>query len=357
MAAHFEPYLISDIRQETADCISVAFDIPDHLKERFAFKAGQNLTVRTIVNGKEIRRSYSLCSSPHENEWRIAIKKIEGGIFSGFAHQELHKGQGLDLLPPSGNFHLKLNADNKKNYVAFAAGSGITPVISQIKSILATEKNSRITLVYGNRTISSMIFREALESIKNLYMDRFTLIHVFSRTKTDAAIHQGRIDAEKCAWLFSHVIKLESVSDFLLCGPADMIFTVRDFLEEKGIGRNQVHFELFNAPSARAEVVNVSENAVKEKSAVTIHIDGIRMAFDLPYQGMAVLDGALAAGADLPFACKGGVCATCRARLLEGEVVMDSNYALEKDELDAGFILTCQSHPRSPKLVIDFDQK
>ena len=357
MAAHFEPYLISDIRQETADCVSVAFDIPDHLKQRFAFKAGQNLTVRTMVNGKEIRRSYSLCSSPHENEWRIAIKKIEGGIFSGFAHRHLQKGQRLDLLPPSGNFHLKLDAANKKNYVAFAAGSGITPVISQVKSILATEKDSRITLLYGNRSIGSMIFREALESLKNLYMDRFTVIHVFSRTKTDAAINQGRIDAEKCAWLFEHIIPLGTVSDFLLCGPAEMIFTVRDFLEEKGVGRNQIHFELFNAPTSKTETPITPENTGQEKSAVTIHIDGIRMAFDLPYQGMAILDGALAEGADLPFACKGGVCATCRARLIEGKVDMDSNYALEKDELDAGFILTCQSHPRSPKLVIDFDQK
>jgi ring-1,2-phenylacetyl-CoA epoxidase subunit PaaE len=357
VATHFHTVKVRHIKNETADCISVAFEIPDEQKKLFAYKAGQNLTVRTVVDGIEIRRSYSLCSSPLEKEWRIAIKKIPGGAFSGFAHGILKAGHPLEIMPPTGNFHTPLHAAHKKNYLAFAAGSGITPVISLIKTALVTEPQSSFTLVYGNRTLGSIIFREELEAIKNEFLERFTVIYVLSRTKTDAAINQGRIDAGKCELIFGHVLALESVDEFFLCGPAEMIFTVRDWLEEHGVENRKIHFELFNVPASPAKQIipGVSESFQGEKSQVTIRLDGIRFSFHLAYQGDAILDAALAQGADLPFACKGGVCATCRAKLIEGKVSMDSNYALEKEELDRGFILTCQSHPRTEKVVVDFD--
>jgi len=361
--SHFHKLTIEDIRPETADCVSIAFAVPLELKEAFRYQQGQNITLRTQIGGEEVRRSYSICSSPLENELRIAIKRVPGGLFSTFANEQLQRGQEVEVLPPSGKFYTELKSENRKNYLAFAAGSGITPVISLIKTTLAVEPESHFTLVYGNRRRPSIIFREQLEALKNRYVRRLAVHHILSRERMDIPLNQGRIDVTKCAELCPGLIDLSSVDEVFLCGPQEMIFTVSDWLQQQGVAKKNIHFELFHtlenppAGAAKSKVAATAGAEAKKVSEVTVRLDGVSHVFRLPYDGESVLNAALMEGADLPFACKGGVCCTCRAKLLEGEVEMDVNYALEADELAAGFILTCQSHPKTEKVVIDFDSK
>jgi ring-1,2-phenylacetyl-CoA epoxidase subunit PaaE len=358
MSVHFEKLNIKDIRKETADCVSVAFDVPEHLREQFQYKQGQYITLRSFIDNAEIRRSYSLCSSPLEQEWRVAIKKTPGGLFSTFANEHLQTGDVLEVMPPEGRFFTELQATQGKQYVTIAAGSGITPVISIIKTILLTEPHSTVTLVYGNRNRHSIIFREELEALKNKYMHRFRLIHVLSREITDANINTGRIDNNKCNELFTRMLTTKA-DEFFICGPEDMTLCVRDFLLEKGVDRKRVHIELFTAskPTKEKAPLQQQTNQDEPESKISIKLDGTTFHFDLAYDGENILDAALHHGADLPFSCKGGVCCTCRARLVEGEIEMEVNYALEPEEVEQGFILTCQAHPRSEKVVIDFDVK
>ena len=354
MAIHFHKLRVTNIRRETNDCVSIAFDIPGELKADFLFKQGQNITIKSTINGEEIRRSYSICSSPLDNELRVAVKKVASGAFSSFANHELKEDDVLDVLPPTGTFFTEVNITN---YVFFAAGSGITPVISIIKTILLSEPESNVTLVYGNRNVSSIIFKEELEALKDKHMQRFRIYHVLSRERTEAEINFGRIDAEKCNQ-FSRLIDFTSTDEFFICGPEKMIFAVKEFLEIKGVESNKIHFELFTTP-ARKNIKTYAD--VKEKkdegSEITVTSDGRSFNFKLDYDSNNILDAALAQGADLPFACKGGVCTTCKAKLIEGEVDMEVNYGLEPDEVKAGFILTCQSHPRSKRVMVDFDVK
>ena len=363
--SHFQKLVVEDIRRETADCVSIAFSVPPGLKEAFRYRQGQNITVRIHIGGEEVRRSYSICSSPLEEELRIAVKRVPGGLFSTFANEQLQTGQELEVLPPTGKFYTELKGGNRKNYLAFAAGSGITPVISLIKTTLAVEPESHFTLVYGNRHRPSIIFREQLEALKNRYVNRLALHHVLSREQMDIPLNQGRIDAEKCAEFCPRLIDLSTVDEVFLCGPQEMIFTVSEWLQQQGIAKKTIHFELFHplentaggAVGTGNRKYTAAADAAVGVSEVTVRLDGISHVFNLAFDGDSVLNAALMEGVDLPFACKGGVCCTCRAKLLEGQVEMDVNYALEADELEAGFILTCQSHPRSEKVVIDFDSK
>ena len=358
MALHFHTLTIKDVRQETADCVSVSFNIPPDLAGEFEYKHGQNLTLRKYFDGEEVRRSYSICTSPHDKELRIAIKKAYNGIFSNYANTSLKAGDELEVMPPSGNFYTKLDPSNKKNYVAFAAGSGITPVISIIKTTLASEPGSTFTLVYGNRTQSSIIFKDDLGEIKDRYMQRFSLFNVLSRETMEADINYGRIDQAKCFQL-QKVIDMKNVDEFFLCGPTEMIFNVKEFLESNGIDNKKIHFELFTTPvKQRTALYRPSEVKKDEDSSnITVKLDGRTFEFKLEFNSNNILDAALAQGADLPFACKGGVCCTCKAKLIEGKIEMEVNYGLEPDEVAAGYILTCQSHPRSDKVVVDFDVK
>lgn len=376
MASHFRTLQVNDIRHETSDCVSISFIIPPGLQDEFRYKQGQNITIKSLLGGEEIRRSYSICSSPLENELRIAVKRVPGGRFSAYANEQLQPGDELEVLAPTGKFYTELDRSHPKNYLAFAAGSGITPVLSLIKTTLATEPNSHFTLVYGNRYRSSIIFKEQLEGLKDLYMDRFALHHILSREKTDAPVNHGRINVEKCRELCEKLIGLQWTDEVFICGPEEMIFTVKDWLEQRGIDRKKIHFELFTTPerqeagepgslAGRRTGPKSGEYGAREEkdllegktSKVTIRLDGVSFDFDLPYDGEPILDAALREGADLPFACKGGVCCTCRARLTEGQVEMEVNYALEAEELVAGFILTCQSHPRTERVIVDFDVK
>jgi ring-1,2-phenylacetyl-CoA epoxidase subunit PaaE len=359
MSIHFQKLTVADIRRETADCVSVALAVPEDLKEVFRYKQGQYITLRTTIHGEDVRRSYSICSSPLDNELRVAVKKVDGGIFSTYANEQLQKGDTLEVMPPLGKFFTELDSEQSKKYVGFASGSGITPLLSIIKTTLRTEPKSEFTLVYGNRNRHSIIFKEALEGLKNLYMNRFRVIYILSREKTDSAINFGRIDADKCGALCEKTIDIHTTDAFFLCGPENMIFSVKDQLEQLGVDKKHIHFELFTTAGSKQSLVVSRESSVKTevKSKITIKLDGISFDFDLGFEGDAILDAALKNGADLPYACKGGVCCTCRAKLVEGEVDMDVNYGLEPEEIEQGFILTCQSHPRTEKVVVDFDIK
>lgn len=358
MALQFHRLIVKSVVKETPDCVSVAFEVPEGLKKEFAYTPGQNLTLRTWLNGdEEIRRSYSLCSSPLDNEWKVAIKKVPGGIFSTFANEQLKQLAVLEVMPPTGKFTIETNAENKKSYVAFAAGSGITPIISIIKTVLRTEPQSDFTLVYGNRNRTSIIFKEELEALKNKYMSRFRIIHVLSRELTDATINHGRIDAEKCNALFTKHIEIDA-DEFFICGPEGMIFCVRDYLKSRGVDENKIHFELFTSPNQKQTTRSSKQEIIEAhvpKSKVVIIRDGRQFEFELEYDSEAILDAAIHNGIDLPYSCKGGVCSTCSAKVTEGEVKMDVCYALEPEDVAKGFILTCQSHPKTERVVINFD--
>jgi ring-1,2-phenylacetyl-CoA epoxidase subunit PaaE len=360
MSIHFHRLRIKNIERETDQCVSVEFEIPESLSPAFQFKQGQSLTMRTALNGEEVRRTYSLCSSPLDNKWRVAIKKVEGGVFSSFANEDLKAGDELEVMEPVGKFYTELNPVHKKHYLAFAAGSGITPVISIIKTTLRTEPKSTFTLVYGNRSRNSIIFFEELEGLKNKFIDRFNLINILSRERTDSSINSGRIDIGKLTDL-EKLIDYKKMDEIFICGPEEMIFCIKNFLEQKGIPERKIHFELFttSGQKKKSEVGSQkSEVGGGPISRITVKLDGRSFDFDLSLNSdTTILDAALKQGADLPFACKGGMCCTCKARLIYGQVEMDVHWGLEHDEIEQGYILTCQSHPKTEKVVVDFDIK
>lgn len=358
MSIHFHRLTIREIKKETNECVSVLFEIPESLQKNFLFRHGQSLTMRTTLNKEEVRRTYSLCSSPLDHEWRVAIKKVDGGIFSCFANDVLKKGDVLEVMEPVGNFNTELDPSNHKKYLAIAAGSGITPVLSIIKTTLHTEPHSEFTLVYNNRSRASIIFFEELEALKNKFIDRFNLINVLSRERTDSTLNFGRVNKEKLIEL-EKLIDYKEFDDTFICGPEEMIFGVRDFLLEKGIAEKKIHFELFTSSSpARTKPREKSPVDDSKKSTITVKVDGRTFDMQIPLNSdLTILDAALQQGADLPYACKGGMCCTCKAKLLEGQVDMDVHWGLEEEEIDKGFILTCQSHPRTEKVVVDFDIK
>lgn len=357
---HFHTLAVKQIKKETDDCVSITFEVPEELRDTFRFKQGQSITLRTKVNGEEVRRTYSICSSPFDETLRVAVKKVEGGLFSSYANEQLQPGDYLDVMPPVGNFFTPLHPGQKKNYVGFAAGSGITPLLSLIKTTLLTEPQSSFTLVYGNRSKGGIIFKEELEALKDKFINRFRVYHILSREKTEAEINYGRIDRTKCEALFSKLIDLSSCDEFFLCGPEEMIFSVRDYLREKGVKKEHIHFELFTIPGQKKSTVDTAGNEKTEEgpqARISVKLDGIQFDFPLSFHGASILDAALKQGADLPYACKGGVCCTCKAKLVEGQVSMDENWGLEEEEVEKGFILTCQSHPTTEKVMVDFDIK
>lgn len=357
-ALRFYELKVSDIRQETPDCVSVALDVPADLKEVFAFKPGQYLTFRLGLAGQELRRSYSICTAPADRELRVAIKAVKGGKFSTVANTMLKRGDVLEVMPPMGNFSPKHLG---KHYLAFAAGSGITPIMGIIKDVLQREPDSYFTLVYGNRNRHSIIFREEIEGLKNRYMERLSVYHILSRELMDVELFNGRIDAAKCGQFCEKLIDLKKINEAFLCGPEEMILSVREKLLALGMPQGSVHLELFSSPDQpKAQHQKWKEEHAADNgpmSKVSIRLDGVTFDLDLAYNGDNILDAALAHGADLPYACKGGVCSTCRAKIVEGEVEMEVNYALEPDEVKKGFVLTCQSHPKTEKVVVDFDAR
>jgi len=360
---HFHTLRIKEVRPETAECVSVSFEVPESLKETFRFLPGQYLTLRTVIEGTEVRRSYSICSAAGEDELRVAVKKVDQGKFSGFVNGVLKAGDELEVMPPLGKFTPRSGEKTGKKYLAFAAGSGITPIIGIMKSVLRQEPDSEFTLVYGNKNRGSIIFKEAIEALKNKYMQRLRVYHVFTRETMDTPLFNGRINADKAKAFCERLIDAASMDELFICGPEDMILGLRDFfIEDLKIDAHRVHFELFSSPdqprTVHKEWASRQQQIDPSKvSRVTVKLDGAAFEMALAYGGDNILDAALQQGADLPYACKGGVCSTCKAKLVSGEVDMEVNYALEPDELAANFILTCQAHPRTEKVVVDFDIK
>lgn len=354
----FHTLKITDVRRETEDCVSLAFAVPETLAKDFIFTQGQHLTLRKQLNEEDVRRTYSICTGPDDGELRVAVKKVPGGKFSTFANEALRTGDTLEVLPPAGRFFTELKKDRAAHYVAFAAGSGITPILSIMKAVIAREPGSHLTLFYGNRNSESVIFREVIEGLKNEHLDRLSIHYVLTREHPGSDLFAGRITGEKCRRFAQLLFDPEEVEAFFICGPFDMLQDLRQTLEELGVHRQRIHYELFTAPGSEPvkKQVKPAETQSGEQVQVQIQLDGERIGFAMPTQGQAVLDAALAAGADLPFACKGGVCCTCRAKLESGEVEMAVNYALEPEEVKAGFVLTCQSYPRSKELMLNFDE-
>ncbi|MEM6345338.1 MAG: 1,2-phenylacetyl-CoA epoxidase subunit PaaE [Bacteroidota bacterium] len=352
----FYPLKVSAVDADATDCVLVSFDVPESLKEDFAYQQGQYLTLKTEIDGEEVRRSYSLCSSPLDDEWRVGIKKVPNGLFSTYANEQLQVGQELEVMPPDGRFFVELDAERKREYVCFAAGSGITPIFSIIKTHLQAEPNASFKLFYINQSVKSIILKEELEALKNLYMDRLEIFYFLTKESRSVPLFNGRIDEEKLEILFKTVCEVEEIDDYFLCGPEAMIFMLRDFLLAKGVEKSKIHFELFHTdskPSVRRS--QLQKETAGQEATVTILEGGKSFSFSIPKATDNILDAALNREADLPFACKGGVCCTCRAKLVEGEVDMMVNYALEDDEIEAGYILTCQAVPLSDKVVVDFD--
>ncbi len=358
--SRYHPLQVSEVRHETADAVTILFQIPDDLKTSFRFKAGQFLNVRAMIDGEEVRRSYSICTTPMSGALRVAVKKVPGGLFSTYAHDILKAGDTVEAMPPEGHFIVREDDPDAGTYVFFAAGSGITPVIALVETLLRTKPQAQVTLFYGNRSAEDIIFRDELEALKNKFLNRFELHYILSREQQSAPLFNGRIDAEKCKVFAKTFFQTEDVSRFFICGPELMNFGIRDCLIELGVPEKHISIELFvtpgqndqtYAPVLRAEkLVDASKTCL-----VKVRLDGNSTEFTLDYGGKSILDAAAAAGLDVPYSCKGGVCCTCKAKLLEGEVKMDVVYGLEPDEINNGFILTCQSHPRTETVSVDYD--
>lgn len=351
----FHCLTVADVRRETADAVSVAFAVPDELAPDYGFSPGQYLTLRTTMDGEELRRSYSICSGPSDGELRIAVKRVEGGAFSSYATTGLQRGDAMDVMTPTGRFGIAAEPGEARVHVGFAAGSGITPILSIIRGVLEREGGSRFFLFYGNRSMADMLFREALEVLKDRFMGRLSVFHVLSKESQDIPILNGRLDAAKVRVLLTSLVPASAVDHVFVCGPTGMSDEVEGACRDLGLREDQVHVERFvsalgGKPRPRAIVAPDAAPA----TIASMVVDGKRM--DVPVaEGEAILDAALRAGMDLPYACKGGMCSTCRAKVVDGAVEMTVNYSLEPWELETGFVLTCQAHATTPRVTIDYD--
>jgi ring-1,2-phenylacetyl-CoA epoxidase subunit PaaE len=354
-APRFHRLAINDLRRETPDAVSLTFAIPKELAEDYAFAPGQYLTLRATMDGEEVRRSYSICSGPEDGELRIAVKKVDGGAFSSWAADELKKGDELEVMTPTGRFGVALAPEEARTYVGFVAGSGITPVLSIVKGILSREPKSRFFLFYGNRSTDTVLFREALEELKDRFLEQLGLFYVISGEEQDLPILHGRLDGGKVNILLRSLVPAEKVDHVFICGPIGMSDEIEATCRDLGITEDRIHVERFvSGLGGKPRPKAVIPPSAPPKAFASLIIDGKRREVPVA-EGEAILDAALRAGVDLPFACKGGMCSTCRAKLIDGRAEMDVNYSLEPWELKAGFILTCQAKPVSAKVVVDYD--
>jgi ring-1,2-phenylacetyl-CoA epoxidase subunit PaaE len=354
--AVFHRLRVSHVDSLTDDAVAVTFAVPDGLREEYRFQPGQHLTVRCTLDGAEVRRNYSICTSAVDGPLRVAVKRLPGGTFSRYALETLRPGDELEVMTPTGNFTVPLDPALARHYVAVAAGSGITPVLAILSTVLAVQPGSRCTLLYGNRTTASVMFLEELADLKDRYLDRFALVHVLSREPQEVGLCHGRLDGEKLRRMLDLLVPPSTVDDWLLCGPYQMVQAARGVLAETGVPAGRVHFELYHAeaePPYRRSESRMDGSA--GGSEVTVVLDGRATTFRLERDGERILDAALRLRGDAPYACKGGVCGTCRARLMAGEVRMARNFALAAEEVAAGVVLACQSHPASDRVVLDFD--
>lgn len=356
----FHSLRVASVAKNTRDAVVLTFDVPNDLRETFKFRPGQYLTLRTFLDGQELRRSYSICAAPGDGQLRVAVKRLNDGAFSTWANQSLQAGDTLEVMAPDGNFTIEFSPEHARRYAAFAVGSGITPILSLVKTALDTEPSSSFTLFFGNRASSAVLFREEIEDLKNRYMSRFSLVYIMSREHQDIDLFNGRLDGEKVRQLLNVWMDPSTIDYAFVCGPQDMTESVSQALKEKGLDASRIKFELFGSPKG-PRALRTGHDARKAPGAdqcqVTVVYEGVTRTLTIDKNKDSVLDSALAQGIELPYSCKGGVCSTCRCKVVEGEVDMDANFALEDYEVKRGFILSCQSFPVTDKLVIDFDQE
>lgn len=353
----FHPLQVAWVESLTEDAAAITFDVPAELAEDYRFVQGQHLTIRSSFIGDDVRRNYSICAPVSSGDLRIAVKRLPGGAFSGYAIESLRVGDEVDVMTPTGGFFTPLDPANAKHYCAIAAGSGITPIMSILPTTLETEPASRFTLLYANRTSKSVMFLEELEDLKDRYPERVHLVHVLSREPQEVELFSGRIDSSRLLRFFATVLPPDTVDEWFLCGPYAMVADLRQTLLKAGVDRRRVHAELFHVESVPPPLRTAVEagGGAADDAEVTITLDGRQSTFALDRDGIAVLHAALKVRSDAPYACQGGVCGTCRARVVEGEVRMDQNWALEPEEVERGYVLTCQSHPMTDRLVLDYD--
>ena len=358
----FHPLRIREVCPETADAITVTFEVPPALRDAYRFTQGQYLTLRAAVAGEELRRSYSICVGvgdyERESRLQVAIKRVHGGRFSNWANERLRAGESIDVMTPDGRFFTPIDPSARRHYLGFAGGSGITPMLSLVSTILAGEPGSRFTLIYGNRTVASIMFIEALEALKNRYLERLRLVHVISDEPQEIALFSGLLDEARCRALVDALMPAGTIDHAFICGPEPMMAAADAALAAAGVSAANVSIERFGVPApSGAPRKPLDAGEAGARADVTIVIDGKARSLRVPFDGAAILDAGIAAGANLPYACKAGVCCTCRARVLEGEVRMDRNSSLEPWELERGFVLTCQSHPVSERVVVSYDER
>jgi ring-1,2-phenylacetyl-CoA epoxidase subunit PaaE len=354
MAIEFHRLKIADVRRETPEAVSIAFAVPRDLTDAYRFNPGQHLTLRTQVNGAEVRRSYSICTAPDDGELRVAVKKVEGGVFSTLANGAIKAGDEIDVMTPQGRFGVALNPGAARTYVAIVAGSGITPIMSILRTVLTHEPKSRVVLIYGNRTTQSIIFREALEDVKDRFMGRFTVHHVLSREHQEIPVFDGRIDGPKLDALL-RTLPDGGIDHAFLCGPGGLIEDGKAALTRFGMAPERIHVEYFSADGSPVATRAAYKAVDAQEATAEIQLNGARHSVPVR-AGETIVDAGLRAGLEMPYSCRGGMCCTCRAKVTAGEVRMDTNYSLEPWELEAGYVLTCQSHPVTSKVSLDYDQ-
>ena len=357
--SQFQPLKVVSVARNTRDAVVVTFDVPDALAQTFSFRPGQYLTLRTHIGNEELRRSYSICAAPHDNQLRVAIKRLNDGAFSTWANAELKEGDIVEVMPPDGHFTMTFSPDQARHYAAFAVGSGITPILSLVKTALDIEPESHFTLFYGNRASSAVLFREEIEDLKNRYLTRLSIVYVMSREHQDIDLFNGRLDGDKVRQLLGRWADPATIDYAFVCGPQDMTESVIAALQEKGLPKDHIKFELFGSPKGPRALRMGSEvrQAPGQHCELTIVLDGLTRKLTIEKNKDSLLDSALAQGVELPYSCKGGVCSTCRCKVIEGEVDMDANFALEDYEVARGFVLSCQSFPVTDRVLIDFDQE
>ncbi|MEW6703800.1 MAG: 1,2-phenylacetyl-CoA epoxidase subunit PaaE [Pseudomonadota bacterium] len=355
---HFHPLRVHDIQPDTDEAFIVSFEVPAQLKDTFRFTQGQYLTLRAQADGQDLRRSYSICAGVDDPHLRVGVRCVPGGVFSQWVARKLRPGDTLEVMPPQGRFFVPVDPAAERHYLAIAGGSGITPILSIMKTVLAREPRSRFTLIYSNRRPSTTMFKEEIEDLKNRYLTRLALHHVFTQEHVEAPLYAGRLNRAKLGQFFATLIDPASIDHAFVCGPYQMNDEMEAALREAGVPADRIHIERFGAPLPPAEAMKHEVRPEDADNArVEVIRDGFRREIVFRKHDPSILDAAAAAGMDVPYSCKSGVCSTCRAKVLEGRVRMDRNFALDKAEVEAGFVLTCQSHPLTERVVVSFDER
>ena len=361
MSVTFHPLRVRSVQPDTAEAVIVSFDVPEDLRPVFGFTQGQYLTLRRDIDGQDLRRSYSICAGVDDGELRVGVRKVRGGVFSNWINEHLKPGDTINVMAPQGRFFVPIEPQARRHHVGIAGGSGITPILSIMKTVLAREPGSRFTLIYGNRKLRSTMFKEELDDLKDKYLSRLVIHHVFSDEHTESDINMGMVDKEKLGEFLATLVPAATIDHAYVCGPFEMNDQAEAALLAAGVPEERIHIERFGiaqqATGQVGAVVHQAQPGDAVKARITIVRDGLQREIAFSREQPSILDAAAAAGLEVPFSCTSGVCGTCRAKLVEGQVRMERNFALDKKEVAAGYVLTCQAHPLTERVVLSFDDR